>query len=386
MPAERKPRVVGVIAGAPMDRLTWSGSSYHFFSALSRRGMLEGTVDATPPRLAEYVAIATSFRPQKARWRERLDQSLVERRAASLTGVIRARRVSRQPDALLQVGAWYEFSRIPGLRPRVRCSYHDANLAVYMRRDDIGDRFDPKARYVRRAFDYERRVYDGMSAIYVMSEGLRRSFIEDFGQDPDKVVTVGAGPNLSALPDPPERDFSRPRFLFVGKNYVLKGGPQVLEAFEHVRREHPEAELWMVGPPEPVVERPGVRWFGTIVRDTAEGDALLERLYREATTYVMPSNYDAFGIVFLEAMAHRLPCVGAARWAMPEIIEDGVTGHVVPHGDVDGLAEVLSALARDPARAEAMGAAGFDRLRERFTWDGVAARIDADIQARLAAA
>jgi glycosyltransferase involved in cell wall biosynthesis len=77
-------------------------------------------------------------------------------------------------------------------------------------------------------------------------------------------------------------------------------------------------------------------------------------------------------------MAHALPCIGTRVCAVPELVQDGVTGLLVEPGDIDALAERMLALARDPARAVAMGAAGRQRAAEH-TQDRVAAAIVAGI-------
>jgi glycosyltransferase involved in cell wall biosynthesis len=96
----------------------------------------------------------------------------------------------------------------------------------------------------------------------------------------------------------------------------------------------------------------------------------------------MPSVYEPFGVVFLEAMAYRLPCIGSDRCAMPEIIDDGVTGHVVGAFDTEGLARRLLELS-EPDRARSFGQAGHGRFLERYTWDGVAVRMLDAIAERL---
>ena len=192
---------------------------------------------------------------------------------------------------------------------------------------------------------------------------------------------MGSGANMDRVPDPPERDFGLPRLLFVGKQFARKGGENLLKAFRLVHAQRPDAELWLVGPRRLEEEHAGVRWFGRIDRSTPEGDAEMHRLYREATAFVMPSLYEPFGIVFLEAMAYRLPCIGGACCAMPEIIEDGVTGYVAPY-DVEQLAERLLAVINDPEQARAMGEAGYRRFRERYGWDNVAARTVSAVAGR----
>jgi glycosyltransferase involved in cell wall biosynthesis len=282
-----------------------------------------------------------------------------------LRSAVARRRLDGEPEAVLHVGAW---ALLPA---RVRASYHDGNLAVSLARGE--PLLDPRSRSVRRTLEADRRFYERMNVLLPMSDWLRRSFVEDFGQDPAKVVTVGAGANLHELPEVPGRTFEQPRFLFVGKQWERKGGPQLLEAFRHVHAERPDAELWIVGPEQPIAG-PGLRFFGRISRSSPDGERRLGELYSDATAFAMPSVYEPFGIVFLEAMAYGLPCIASDRCAMPEIVADGMSGFTVDAHDVDALGQRLLELT-DPERAQAFGEAGRRRLEERFTWDGVAARI-----------
>lgn len=378
------PKVLGIIGGDPFDRRTWSGASHHLFSALRRGGGLEAAIDARPPALWDTVAKAAAVWPNRRRWRERYEFSPVRRATLSVTGGRRARAADPAPDALLQVGAYFDFTRVRGLRPRLRCSFHDSNLALYSRLwTDIED---PTAGHIRREWRSEQRVFDGLDLIMTMSEWLRRSFIEDFGQDPDKVVTVGSGANVVTLPEPAPRSWDVPRFLFVGFDWRRKGLPDVLTAFAELRHEHQDAELWIVGPPRPPEqpEQPGVTWHGRIDRSTPAGDATIERLHREATAFVLPSVYDPMPNVFLEAMGYELPCIGTDACSMPEMVQDGVTGLIVPARDSEALHAAMRTLAADPARARTMGEAGRRRMLERFTWDGVAGRMLAAIEQRVA--
>jgi glycosyltransferase involved in cell wall biosynthesis len=108
----------------------------------------------------------------------------------------------------------------------------------------------------------------------------------------------------------------------------------------------------------------------------------LAALYRDATVFAMPSVYEPFGVAFLEAMAYRLPCLGSDRCAMPEIVEEGITGYTVDAFDTETLARRLLELAEGD-RARAFGEAGHRRFLERFTWDGVAAKMVDAVAARL---
>jgi glycosyltransferase involved in cell wall biosynthesis len=197
-------------------------------------------------------------------------------------------------------------------------------------------------------------------------------------------VVAGAGTDLALPPrELPERDRARPRVLFVGREWERKGGPELLRAWPAVRAARPDAELVIVGPAAPPRSLPaGVRFAGRIDRSTPQGAQAFAAEYRRATAFVLPSLFEPFGIVLLEAMAYSLPCVAGTRCAMPEIVADGETGRLADVGDPDALAAALVEVT-DPERGASMGAAGRRRLEERFTWDAVAARIVGELDARL---
>ncbi len=374
---DKTPRIVGIAPSDPWDRLTQSGTSYHLFTALERREALLGAVSAALPGAIETAAKLTSFAPRRHHWVERYEYSPLRRAARSR---IASHRVSRlaggDPYTTLQIGAWYTIAD----GPLLRASFHDANLALFSRQGSFIE--DPSARHIQREFDAERRLFDRLDVIFTRSEWLRRSFIEDFEQAPEKVVNTLSGANVKSLPSRiPERPLSPLRILFVGYDFERKGGPILLEAFSMLRQTHPDAELWIVGP-EPGDPAPGVHWHGTIDRRAEDGDRLMDSLHREATALVMTSRFEPFGNALLEAMAYGLPCVGSEVCAMPEIIDAGHSGLLVPYGDATALAEALRSLASDPDRARAMGQEGFRRLHEQFTWDVVTGRIVAEIEAR----
>lgn len=338
-----------------------------------------------PLNTLEKVA---SVGPDRALWRQRYlanSSPLSGPIRAGMTEVARARakKISTRPDVVLQFGGWYDLSAARGFKPRLHTFYADGTLALSLERND--NILDRNSRWVRQALDYEKRLYDHVDVLMTMSDWLGRSFVESFDQDPAKVVTVGAGANMSGPTDVPERDFSKPRILFVGKEFDRKGGPRLLAAFAALRRERPDAELWIISEYQPSEAPDGVTFFGRILRDTPAGEEQIQRLYREATAFALPSVYEPFGIAVLESMAWHLPGLGSDRCAIPEMIVDGVSGVLVDPEDPESMLSGLRRLVADPERMREMGEAARRRFEERFTWDSVADRMIATMKSRLAA-
>jgi len=105
-------------------------------------------------------------------------------------------------------------------------------------------------------------------------------------------------------------------------------------------------------------------------------DALEEQLAR-AQVLAVPSSYEGFGIVYLEAMAFGLPAIGTFAGAASEIITDGVDGYLVPLDDPRALAKRLSALANDRSLLARLSLKALERYRRQPKWKETAARIRA---------
>ena len=97
--------------------------------------------------------------------------------------------------------------------------------------------------------------------------------------------------------------------------------------------------------------------------------------YAHCDIFALPSRGEGFGLVFLEAMACAKPVIGGAHGGTPDVIEDGVTGLLVPHGDAALLSSALVSLLTNPARTCKMGERGRERVRADFAFEQFQARL-----------
>jgi glycosyltransferase involved in cell wall biosynthesis len=254
--------------------------------------------------------------------------------------------------------------------------YCDANVRTALQNAPYGAAAALASHEVARVEHRERGVYTGAAGIFTMSDFVRRSFVRDFGLPAERVVTVHAGANLDPTTVIPRAGPHKgaPTVLFVGRQWVPKGGPVLLEAFRGLRQAIPDARLRIVGCRPPLRE-PGVEIVGPINKESREGAQQLSSLYRGADVLCFPSHFDAFGIVLVEAMLHGLPCIGTDRCAIPEIIAVGETGWLMPDGNAPALCDRLIGALQDRAALAEMGQRGRQRALRRFTWERVAERM-----------
>lgn len=248
----------------------------------------------------------------------------------------------------------------------------------------------------------EKSAYESADAVIAVSAGMRLDILRSYPHiDPAKVHVVHNGIDVDAWaptanPELLERwgiDSSRPSVVFVGRITRQKGLPYLLEAAERLPSEV-QLILCAGAPDTPEIkaevehkvaqlqaQREGVIWI-TDHLPRHELAAILSA----GTTFVCPSIYEPLGIVNLEAMACGIPVVGTATGGIPEVVEDGVTGWLVPIEQVqDGtgtpvnpeifvsdLAQALREAVSDSARAQQMGVAARERARVHFDWMAIA--------------
>jgi glycogen synthase len=184
------------------------------------------------------------------------------------------------------------------------------------------------------------------------------------------------GSSMSSL-----RTNADPMVLFAGRLTERKGVRDLLAAFALIRDVIPEAWLVMAGgepgTPADVLAR---RWLSAAeqregrVRFTGWlSQPELRQWYRRATVLAVPSRYEPFGLVAMEAMADRLPVVASAVGGLAEIVRHEHTGLLVPPRDQEALADALLRVLRDARLHRQLAESAALEVRNRSTWTSIAA-------------
>lgn len=338
----------------------------YLFGALARRFWTVGFVDPELTPAQRYRVAALTVRPTRSRWVERFYKSSYASRLRSANASRAVSSLPRTPDVVLQVHALFA---LPGAASTLYIDCTHAQSAA------LWPAWNPlRGRALRAWYDRERQTYEAAAHLFAFSEPTRRSLIDDYGIDPERVTVTGAGVNFAELPDLPSagRDLPEgpPTILFVGNDFVRKGGPVLLEAFRRIRGILPDARLQLVGVAPTIAAQPGVEVLGRI------GDRhRLAQLYAEASVFAVPSHFDPYPLVALEAMAFGVPVVTTRQMGTPEMIVDGVTGRLVEPGSIDALATALLQVLLDPEGARQMAVGARRDVEQRFTWDAVVERM-----------
>jgi len=231
----------------------------------------------------------------------------------------------------------------------------------------------------------ERLAYEMDDAVIVVSEGLR-TFLEKVERLPRrKMVVIGHG--IEATSYPATRAEARralglpahgPLIGAVGRLSPEKGQVVLLRALPAILAAFPRAACVVAG------EGPARAQLEAETRRLGIGDRVVllgfrrdvPRVLAALDLFVQPSIYEGFGLSLLEAMAAGLPVVASRVGGIPEVVEDGRTGLLVPSQDPAALAAAIVRLLGDAEGAQRLGESAANHARERYSLSRVAERVD----------
>lgn len=369
-----KLRILGATIGDPFSAGTYSGVPYHLFAEFDLLNQLVARVNADVHRPSDvargFVDLYRTFHARRpvrnAYWRFLPDN--IVRLTKRLEPVVKQ---LPEHDAVLQIGV----GGIPALANVLMAAHAEisvntaATLEIFSSSYGFARRKDT---FLKRAIDGERYFLSKTDLVWTNTSWTAETFAHH-GLPQDKFWIHAPACNAE---DPGQivRDpESAPNVLFVGKDWIRKGGPLLLEAFAVLRKKHPGAQLTIMGC-NPHVSDPGVMVLGFLDKKKPSDSSRIDSAFRNATVFCMPSYWESVGLVYMEAALYGLPVVMLRGQNRQEVFPESMAVHL-EKPDADTLAEVLIHLHEDSDLSQSMGQAGRKHILENYTWPVVAGRL-----------
>ncbi len=215
-----------------------------------------------------------------------------------------------------------------------------------------------------------RSCYRAAKQLVVWADWTKQSLVRDYGVSSDKITVLPPGVIVRdwLRPEPRSIQHKPAKILFVGGDLERKGGHKLIEAFRALGR--PELELHLVTKDQ-VQQEPGIIVHNNMQPNSAE----LKQLYGRCDIFALPTFGDCLPMVLSEAGASGLATVSTAVAGIPEIVQDGRTGLVVPPGDVSALTQALRALVDNPEFRIELGARAIQHVSEHYDAEKNAERL-----------
>ena len=223
----------------------------------------------------------------------------------------------------------------------------------------------------------QKRVSRKLSHIITVSEASKNDIGKAFAIPSDKFRVVANGINTDVFH--PLKDVKRLDNQIMVTNSAdtpLKGLRYLIEAVASIRKSR-DVSLTVIGKPKEngvianLVKQLGaedyIRFTGRIEDDE------FARYYARTTMAVVPSIYEGFGLPAGEAMACRVPVISTTGGALPEVVGDA--GILIPPGDARAMERAIIDLLDNPEKREHLAEAGYNRVKQQFTWKNTAKNV-----------
>lgn len=222
---------------------------------------------------------------------------------------------------------------------------------------------------IKKREKYEADYYKNCSGIFTMSHWLKEYLISSCMIPEQRVHHVGGGINVNyQLIDDSRKEGNK--ILFVGRDFIRKGGGIVCQAFKLLKTRMPNAELHIAGPTSNPLKEDinGTHYWGDCTPDK------VGELMNLCDVFCMPSYFEAYGLVFVEALTYGLPCIGRNKYEMPYLIEHGKTGLLINDDNIQLLANNMYELLSNPLYRETVKSKRNEYIRN-YSWETVTKKI-----------
>jgi mannosylfructose-phosphate synthase len=265
------------------------------------------------------------------------------------------------------------------------------SLGAWKREQMEGDAEDLERKFkFEHRVSEELRIFGTVNAQSVTSDVQMTKLEQLYEFTADNIVIIPPGVDIHRF-SPPEpgagtTDLKLPnRYIFcLSRIDSNKGHDLLLNAFDRVRKDHPDVQL-VIGGGSPEPEHRELEVLESIRRIIDEKDLdesvrilgyvpddMLVSLYQHAELFVLPSIFEPFGMTAQEAMACGSPVVASKLGGIKSVISSGENGLLIDPSDAEEFADAISMLLKDRNLAQSMGEKGNDTIREYFSWEAIA--------------
>lgn len=231
-----------------------------------------------------------------------------------------------------------------------------------------GLRMELSDKEMRRKTEVQKDIYFSATNSFFMGKWVENEMKKIYPEISDKFLSVGGGINKEFISGLNNKNLKKKIILFIGIDFDRKGGKIVIDAFKILKRKMNDVKLVIAGPQKEslaVENIENIEVLGNVDRKR------LSEIFSMASVFCMPSEFEAYGLVFPEALSFGVPCIGRDDYEMKYFIEDGKNGYLLKKDDPNILSDMMyKALNNDKMKIYVEKQA--EHIKEEYSWDRVA--------------
>jgi glycosyltransferase involved in cell wall biosynthesis len=231
---------------------------------------------------------------------------------------------------------------------------------------------------LNKGFEAEKKALENARISFYASDWAAQSAIKHYNISPDKVKVIPFGANIfeelsetKIQENISTRSTAECHLLFIGVDFIRKGGNLAFEVAQKLNQNGIKTTLHVVG----IVDLPNefntyfVKNYGYVNKNQTEGKVIFNKLFSESHFLIVPSEAEAYGLVYCEANAHGIPAIGTNTGGIPTIIKNDINGWIFNKENfVDNAYNQIKSLIQSPELYNQMAKKSFDEYRNRLNW------------------
>jgi glycosyltransferase involved in cell wall biosynthesis len=353
----------------PLDKKTWSGTSYYTYKQLQRFGDIELFQYALPKLLQEFLTTQKSI---NRRWFKK--QTAVEFLKAYAKYFSRqlTKDLKKRPVDILFVSA------SPQLIAYVKTSIPIVYMtdATFQQLQGYYSSFSNLAAYnIRQGIALDKKAFEHSAHCMLASEWNKNSAVNEYGISPDKISVLPCGANLDSIPSAAAlitTASDKCRFLFLGVEWDRKGGDIVLATFYKLKDMGINVQLHIIGcvPPMDLAEETDIINIPFLDKNKAADFKQLHEIFLQTDFLLLPTRAECAGVVFSEAAAYGIPSITTDTGGVTTYVQNGVNGYKLSmEATGEMYAVTIADLWNDKNKLAALKKSSRDCYEQQLNWN-----------------
>jgi glycosyltransferase involved in cell wall biosynthesis len=353
----------------PLDKKTWSGTSYYTYRQLQRFGEVEVFQYKLPKLLQEFLTTQKSI---NRRWFQK--QTAVEflKAYAKYFSWQLTKDLKKRPVDILFVSA------SPQLIAYVKTSIPIVYMtdATFQQLQGYYPSFSNMVAYnIRQGIALDKKAFQQAAHCMLASDWNKNSAVNEYGVLPEKISVVPCGANLDSIPSVEELIIymsDKCRLLFLGVEWDRKGGDIALAAFYKLKEMGVTVQLHIIGcvPPMDISEELNIINIPFLDKNKAADFKQLHEIFLQTDFLLLPTRAECAGVVFSEAAAYGIPSITADTGGVSTYIKNEINGYTLPlAAGGDAYAKKIAELFLNQSRMLQLRQSSRRYYDEQLNWD-----------------
>lgn len=353
----------------PLDKKSWSGTSYYSYQEIKKYNDVEIFQFKWPWYLREWLTTQKSL--NRKLFNKHTAVEFLKAYANYFSKQLE-KKLQKRPVDMLFVSASSQL--IAYLQTDIPIIY--MTDATFQQIQGYYPYFSNLARYnVKQGIELDKRAFQNAMHCMLASEWNKSSAVADYGIDAGKITVVPCGANLDRIPAAvAEQSVSNGsvRLLFLGVEWERKGGDIALDTFQLLRSKGINAHLHIIGcvPPHDLSTEKDVTIIPFLDKNEEKDFQQLHQIFLHTDFLLLPTRAECAGVVFSEASAYGIPSITTDTGGVTTYVQNGINGFALPV-DARGAAyaeKILSLLA-DPKKLLQLRASSRKLFEQQLNWD-----------------